>query len=213
MSWDQLAQRNLQFTVVDNPGPAATHRAPQTFDCRPSGPIGQPGGSGLPPDELMIDWGNVPKGAIASLYWPAVSARGRDLAGAAVGRHGARLGQRCAHARHPDRRRRQLHPDPVRYRAELRRPVHCGDAARHPHRPGVRGRGAPAFRQARDSPAASAAAVAVPALDPASGSKPATWCESAGERRISAKRGWPRLRRRRRPALDRPAGRRLRPTT
>jgi len=74
MSWDQLAQRNLQFTVVDNPGPAATHRAPQTFDCRPSGPIGQPGGSGLPPDELMIDWGNVPKGAVASLYWPAVSA-------------------------------------------------------------------------------------------------------------------------------------------
>ncbi len=74
MSWDQLAQRNLQFTVVDNPGPAATHRAPQTFDCRPSGPVGQPGGNGLPPDELMIDWGSVPQGAVASLYWPAVSA-------------------------------------------------------------------------------------------------------------------------------------------
>ena len=74
MSWDQLAQRNLQFTVVDNPGPAATHRAPQTFDCRPSGPIGQPGGSGLPPDELMIDWGNVPNGTVASLYWPGVLA-------------------------------------------------------------------------------------------------------------------------------------------
>ena len=74
MSWDQLAQRNLQFTAVDNPGPAATHRAPQTFDCRPSGPIGQPGGNGLPPDELMIDWGNVPKGSVASLYWPAVLA-------------------------------------------------------------------------------------------------------------------------------------------
>ena len=74
MSWDQLAQRNLQFTVVDNPGPAATHRAPQTFDCRPSRPIGQPGGVGLPPDELMIDWGNVPKGSVASLYWPAVLA-------------------------------------------------------------------------------------------------------------------------------------------
>ncbi len=74
MSWDQLAQRNLQFTVVDNPGPAATHRAPQTFDCRPSGPIGQPGGNGLPPDQLMIDWGNVPNGSVASLYWPALSA-------------------------------------------------------------------------------------------------------------------------------------------
>lgn len=74
MSWDQLAQRNLQFTVVENPGPPATHRAPQTFDCRPSRAIGQPGGSGLPPDELMIDWGAVPKGSVASLYWPAVLA-------------------------------------------------------------------------------------------------------------------------------------------
>ena len=47
MSWDQLAQRNLQFTAVDNPGPASTRRAPQTFDCRPSAQIGQPGGHGL----------------------------------------------------------------------------------------------------------------------------------------------------------------------
>ena len=45
MSWDQLAQRNLQFTVIDNPGPAATHRAPQTFDIRPSKAIGTPGGA------------------------------------------------------------------------------------------------------------------------------------------------------------------------
>jgi hypothetical protein len=74
MSWDQLAQRNLQFTVVDNPGPAATHRAPQTFDIRPSKAIGTPGGNGLPPDELMIDWGNVPTGSTASIYWPAVTA-------------------------------------------------------------------------------------------------------------------------------------------
>jgi hypothetical protein len=74
MSWDQLAQRNLQFTAVDNPGPAATHRAPQTFDIRPSKAIGLPGGLGLPPDELMIDWGNVPKGSTASIYWPAVAA-------------------------------------------------------------------------------------------------------------------------------------------
>ncbi|HET6248265.1 MAG TPA: InlB B-repeat-containing protein [Tepidisphaeraceae bacterium] len=74
LQWDQLAQRNLQFTAVDNPGPAAAHRAPQTFDTKPSAPIGQPGGPGLPPDELMIDWGNIPKGTVASLYWPAVSA-------------------------------------------------------------------------------------------------------------------------------------------
>jgi hypothetical protein len=74
MSWDQLAQRNLQFTVVDNPGPAETHRAPQTFDIRPSKAIGTPGSGGLPPDELMIDWGDVPQGTTASIYWPAVAA-------------------------------------------------------------------------------------------------------------------------------------------
>jgi hypothetical protein len=74
MSWDQLAQRNLQFTAVDNPGPAETHRAPQTFDIRPSRAIGLPGHLGLPPDELMIDWGDVPTGSTASIYWPAVAA-------------------------------------------------------------------------------------------------------------------------------------------
>jgi hypothetical protein len=74
MSWDQLAQRNLQLTAVDNPGPAATHRAPQTFDLRPSTAIGVPGPSGQPPDQLMIDWGDVPKGSKASIYWPAVAA-------------------------------------------------------------------------------------------------------------------------------------------
>ncbi|HET6240193.1 MAG TPA: InlB B-repeat-containing protein [Acetobacteraceae bacterium] len=73
-SWDQLAQRNLQFTTVDNPGPIAAHRAPQTFDTRPSTAIGQPGGLGTPPDELMIEWGNIPAGATASLYWPGVAA-------------------------------------------------------------------------------------------------------------------------------------------
>ncbi|MGB9236847.1 MAG: hypothetical protein WCC04_20755 [Terriglobales bacterium] len=75
LSWDQLAQRNLQFTSSDNPGPAATHRIPQTFDCRPS--RGYAALSGLDtvfPDELMINWGQVPSGSIASLYWPQVLA-------------------------------------------------------------------------------------------------------------------------------------------
>jgi hypothetical protein len=74
MSWDQLAQRNMQFTLVDNPGLVATHRAPQTFDIRPSKAIGTPEGFGIPPDELMIDWGDVPQGSTASIYWPAVAA-------------------------------------------------------------------------------------------------------------------------------------------
>ena len=71
-SSDKLAQRNLQVTVSDNPGPASTHRVPQTFDIRPSIPAGE--GVPLRPDELMIDWGSVPVGSTASIYWPQVQA-------------------------------------------------------------------------------------------------------------------------------------------
>jgi hypothetical protein len=42
---------------------------PQTFDIRPSAT-----GSDLPPDELMIDWGAVPAGSVASIYWPQLAA-------------------------------------------------------------------------------------------------------------------------------------------
>jgi len=72
---DKLAQRNLQLTYSDNPGIAATHRIPQTFDIRPSKPLLNIPGSLLNfPDELMIDWGNTPVGSIASIYWPRVNA-------------------------------------------------------------------------------------------------------------------------------------------
>ncbi len=76
LSWDQLAQRNLEVTPSDNPGGAETHRIPQTFDCRPSAAVVPPGGNQtpVPPDELMIDWGAVPSGSVASLYWPQVNA-------------------------------------------------------------------------------------------------------------------------------------------
>lgn len=70
---DKLAQRNLQITLSDNPGPAATHRIPQTFDIRPSAPAA-PDGSFAFPDELMIDWGAIPPGSVASIYWPQVLA-------------------------------------------------------------------------------------------------------------------------------------------
>lgn len=71
LAWDQLAQRNLQYTSSDNPGPAATHRIPQTFDCRPSKSYAALNGlNTVFPDELMIDWGRIPKGSVASLYWP-----------------------------------------------------------------------------------------------------------------------------------------------
>ena len=66
---DKLAQRNLQVTHSDNPGGAETHRVPQTFDIRATAPD-----TGLPPDELMIDWGDVPVGSFASIFWPQVNA-------------------------------------------------------------------------------------------------------------------------------------------
>ncbi len=72
---DKLAQRNLVVTLSDNPGPAETHRIPQTFDIRPS-PIlaAAPGFLLNYPDELMIDWGKTPPGSVAHIYWPQVNA-------------------------------------------------------------------------------------------------------------------------------------------
>ena len=71
---DKLAQRNLQLTASDNPGGAASHRIPQTFDVRASAPLpGVAGGLLDYPDELMIDWGNTPVGAVANIYWPQVA--------------------------------------------------------------------------------------------------------------------------------------------
>jgi hypothetical protein len=68
---DKLAQRNLTFVNVPNPGVLATRRAPQTFEVRPT-PPGRP--VGFPHDELMIEWGDVPAGSTASIYLPATGA-------------------------------------------------------------------------------------------------------------------------------------------
>jgi hypothetical protein len=73
----QLAQRNLQITPPsDNPGSPAAHRVPLTFDMRPSPAFNLDAASDLVnwPDEIVIDWGNVPAGATANVYWPAVTA-------------------------------------------------------------------------------------------------------------------------------------------
>ena len=72
-SSDQLAQRNLQVTTSDNPGPALAHRVPQTFDIRPSDPPPTFGALAGRPDELLIEWGDVPVGSTARIYWPAAS--------------------------------------------------------------------------------------------------------------------------------------------
>jgi hypothetical protein len=71
-NFDKLAQRNLVVTLSDNPGPAAAHRIPQTFDARPSAVLGSGGGLLDYPDELMIDWGDTPVGSVAHIYWPQV---------------------------------------------------------------------------------------------------------------------------------------------
>jgi hypothetical protein len=73
---DKLAQRNLQINQSGNPGFPVTHRVPQTIDVRPSPPPAStdPASIASYPDEMMIDWGDVPIGSVASIYWPAVNA-------------------------------------------------------------------------------------------------------------------------------------------
>lgn len=62
---DKLAQRNLAIVESPNPGLVFSRRIPQTFEIRPST-------SKLDHDELMIDWGNVPVGSVATLYLPGI---------------------------------------------------------------------------------------------------------------------------------------------
>lgn len=67
---DKLAQRNLTFVNVPNPGVADSRVAPQTLQIRPTPTVLLDDR----PDELMIAWGNVPSGARASIYLPSVDA-------------------------------------------------------------------------------------------------------------------------------------------
>jgi hypothetical protein len=69
-----LAQRNLQVTTSDNPGPTSAHRVPQTFVVKPSAPPPSTGSLAGRPDELLIFWGETPVGSTAQIYWPGVSA-------------------------------------------------------------------------------------------------------------------------------------------
>ena len=66
---DKIAQRNLAYTVVANPGLSDSRLATHTFETRPSPTIDD-----KHVDELMIDWGNLPDGSVASIYLPAVAA-------------------------------------------------------------------------------------------------------------------------------------------
>ncbi len=86
---DKLAQRNLQLTYADNPGPADTHRVPQTFELSPAPAMVAAAGALLDyPDELMIDWGRTPAGTIAHIFWPQIDAtKVLDLANRFYGAH------------------------------------------------------------------------------------------------------------------------------
>jgi hypothetical protein len=68
---DKLAQRNIAFTVIQNPGAVGSRVATHTFEIRPTQ---TPVDATHRPDELMLDWRNVPKGSMASIYLPAVAA-------------------------------------------------------------------------------------------------------------------------------------------
>jgi hypothetical protein len=67
-SSDKLAQRNLAIVESTNPGLGFSRRIPQTFEIQPSL-------SKVEHDELMIDWGNVPVGSIATVYLPGFDSR------------------------------------------------------------------------------------------------------------------------------------------
>ncbi len=69
---DKLAQRNLAFVNVPNPGLVASRVAPQTFEVRAT-PAAFP--DSLPVDEMMIEWSDLPGGSTASIYLPGTSAQ------------------------------------------------------------------------------------------------------------------------------------------
>jgi hypothetical protein len=67
---DKLAQRNLAFVPAPNPGNPASRRVPQTFEFKPTALELK---TEVKPDELMIEWDNVPQGSFAEIYAPAVN--------------------------------------------------------------------------------------------------------------------------------------------
>lgn len=69
-STDKLAQRNLAFVNVPNPGHQPSRIAPQTFEAR-SSPLRLR--ADRKPDELRFDFSQLPRGSVASVYLPDVA--------------------------------------------------------------------------------------------------------------------------------------------
>ncbi len=80
-SSDRLAQRNLSIDSSGNPGWPLTHTVQHTFMVKPSSVVlGNPFNVAaaretfIGPDELIVDWGNVPRGTKATLFFPELQA-------------------------------------------------------------------------------------------------------------------------------------------
>jgi hypothetical protein len=78
-SSDRLAQRNLTLEPAGNPGWPATHTVQHTFMVKPSTTAGKINVAAtreisVGPDELMIQWGNVPRATQATLFFPEITA-------------------------------------------------------------------------------------------------------------------------------------------
>lgn len=83
-SSDNLAQRNILFDDSDNPGGFSAHLVHHTFELKPSpfsfAQAEAVGGSGvaestrLNPDELVIDWDNLPRDSLVTFFIPQVDA-------------------------------------------------------------------------------------------------------------------------------------------
>lgn len=83
-SSDNLAQRNILFDFSDNPGSFAAHLVHHTFELEPSpisfeqsvlAPAGAVGSTArLHPDELVIDWGELPRDSLVTFYVPQLDA-------------------------------------------------------------------------------------------------------------------------------------------
>lgn len=70
---DKFAQRNISWSAVANPGIPSSRTALEPFEIRPT-PASVSNDD--VPDEIMIDWNNVPTGQTAEIYLPGVSASG-----------------------------------------------------------------------------------------------------------------------------------------
>jgi hypothetical protein len=89
-NWDKLAQRNLAWSDIPNPGVDGSRRALDTFEIKAT-PTKLP--AHLPPDELMIDWVNLPAGSVASIFLPEVdAAEALKTADRLYGSHGLQFG-------------------------------------------------------------------------------------------------------------------------